>query len=284
MGEEVGVRTTTAPVRTECILEVARGPSGVLMLRSFGSLLRRDIVVTGKELVAFLAQVLVQPVFFLFVFGKLLSGLGYTSSIYASLLFPGLVALTATVTAIQATAFPLVAEFGWTKEIEDRLLAPLPLWAVAAEKVLFAMLRALVASAVMFPIGIGVLGSVPYRAAGLGLLVSVLGLGSLVGACIGMTIGTFVPPTKINLAFALVFTPLLFTGATQYPWPSLAHLRWFQVLTAANPITYVSEGMRAALVPSIPHIPGGICLLALVGSLVIFGTLSMIGFRWRAID
>ena len=274
---------TTAAVRTECVVEVVRGPAGALMLRSFGSVLRRDVVVTGKEPVTFLAQVLVQPVFFLFVFGKLLTGLGYISSDYASLLFPGLVALTATVTAIQATVFPLVTEFGWTKEIEDRLLAPLPLWAVAAEKVIFALLRALVASAVMFPIGIGVLGSVPYRAAGLGLLVGVLLLGGLVGACVGMTIGTFLPPTKINIVFALILTPLLFTGATQYPWPLLARLRWFQVLTAANPITYVSEGMRAALVPSIPHIPGWICLLVLAGSLAVFGTLGMTGFRRRAI-
>ncbi|HJT02192.1 MAG TPA: ABC transporter permease [Pseudonocardiaceae bacterium] len=274
---------TTAEVRTEPAAEV-RGPSWTLMARSFGSVLRRDVVVTGKDLVAFLAQVLLQPVFFLFVFGKLLTGLGYTSHNYASLLFPGLVALTVAVTAIQATAFPLVAEFGWTKEIEDRLLAPLPLWAVAAEKLLFASLRAIVAAAVMFPIGIGVLGAVPYRAAGMGLLVTVALLGSFVGACIGMTVGTFVPPTKINIAFALIFTPLLFTGATQYPWPSLAGLRWFQVVTAANPITYVSEGMRAALVPGIPHIPGWICILALLVSLVVFGTLGMVGFRRRAID
>jgi ABC-2 type transport system permease protein len=278
------VTTTTAPAHTERAAEMLRGPSWALMSRSFGSVLCRDLLVTGKDLVTFLAQVLLQPVFFLFVFGKLLTGLGYTSGGYASLLFPGLVALTSTVTAIQTMAFPLVAEFGWTKEIEDRLLAPLPLWAVAAEKVLFASLRAMVASAVMFPIGIGVLGSVPYRAAGLGLLIGVALLGGLVGACIGMTIGTFVPPAKIGIAFALIFPPLLFTSATQYPWPSLAHLRWFQVMTAANPITYVSEGMRAALVPSIPHIPGWICVLALVGSLAFFGTLGMIGFRHRAMD
>lgn len=276
--------TTATSGKVGRAAEVVQGPSWALMARSFGSLLRRDVVVTGKDLVAFVAQVLLQPVFFLFVFGKLLTGLGYTSSNYSSLLFPGLVALTATVTAIQATAFPLVAEFGWTKEIEDRLLAPLPLWAVAAEKLLFASLRAMVASAVMFPIGIGVLGSVPYRPAGLGLLIGVGLLGSLVGACIGMTIGTFVPPTKISMAFSLIFTPLLFTGATQYPWPSLAHLRWFQVVTAVNPITYVSEGMRAALVPSIPHIPGWICVVALIGSLAVFGIIGLIGFRRRAID
>jgi ABC-2 type transport system permease protein len=278
------VTTTTVAVRAERVVEVARGPDWALILRSFGSVLRRDVVVISKEPVTFLAQVLLQPMFFLFVFGKLLTTLGYINEVYASLLFPGLVALSATITSIQASAFPLVADFGWTGEIEDRLLAPLPLWAVAAEKGIFASLQALVASAVMFPIGIGVLGSVPFRATGLGLLVSVLLLGSLVGAGIGMTIGTFVPPNKISLAFSLIFTPLLFTGATQYPWPLLAHLRWFQVLTALNPITYVSEGMRAALVPSVPHLPGWICLLALVGSLMIFNTLGMIGFRRRALD
>ncbi|MGH3853453.1 MAG: ABC transporter permease [Pseudonocardiaceae bacterium] len=275
---------TTTASGTQRVVETVRGPSWALMLRSFGSVLRRDVVVRAKEPTAFLAQVLLQPVFFLFVFGKLLTGLGYVSGSYANLLFPGLVALSATVTAIQAMAFPLVAEFGWTMEIEDRLLAPLPLWAVAAEKVLFAALQALAAAAVMFPIGIGVLGSVPFRTAGLGLLAGVLGLGSLLGACIGMTIGTFVPPVKISLAFSLIFTPLLFTSATQYPWPLLARLRWFQVLTAANPLTYVSEGMRAALVPSIPHIPGWICLLALAGSLALFATIGMIGFRRRALS
>ena len=33
--------------------------------------------------------------------------------------------------------------------------------------------------------------------------------------------------------FALVLTPLLFTGASQYPWASLDHLRWFQLVTIA---------------------------------------------------
>ena len=53
--------------------------------------------------------------------------------------------------------------------------------------------------------------------------------------------GTLVVPQRINIVFSLVFTPLLFTGCSQYPWPSLDTLPWFQVLTALNPMTYVSE-------------------------------------------
>ena len=106
-------------------------------------MLRRDLYVTWRELPAFLAQVILQPLFLLFVFGKVLGSLGYTTPGYADLLFPGLLALTAVITGMQTLAFPLVAEFGWTKEIEDRLLAPMPTALVAAEKVVFAMLRAL---------------------------------------------------------------------------------------------------------------------------------------------
>ena len=60
--------------------------------------------------------------------------------------------------------------------------------------------------------------------------------------------------------FALILTPLLFTGAVQYPWPSLSHLRWFQIVALFNPMTYVSEGLRGAMVPQVPHMRPWICV------------------------
>src|SRR4051794_35347635 len=160
--------------------------------RAFRAVLRRDVYVTWKELPAFLAQVILQPLFLLFVFGKVLGSLGYTRPGYADLLFPGLLALTAVITSMQALAFPLVIEFGWTKEIEDRLLAPMSTALVAAEKVLFATLRALVAATLMIPVGILVLGSIPWRAAGVPLLIAMLVLGSVLGAGLGLVLGTLV--------------------------------------------------------------------------------------------
>lgn len=253
-------------------------------LTAFYAVLRRDVYATSRELPAFLAQVILQPLFLLFVFGRVLSELGLTRPGYSELLFPGIVALTAVLTALQRTAFPLVIDFSFTKEIEDRLLAPLPVGFVALEKLLFAALQGLVAAAMMFPIGALILTGLPWRASGLPLLIAVLVLGSLVGGALGLTIGTLVPPTKINVVFALVLTPLLFTGASQYPWPSLSTLRWFQVVTAANPLTYVSEGMRAALTPSVPHIPGWVCLLVLIAALIGFTVLGTRGFLRRAVD
>lgn len=250
----------------------------------FLAILRRDVFVTWRELPAFLAQVLLQPLFLLFVFGKVLGSLGLTQPGFADLLFPGVVALTAFLTAVQTTALPLVIDFSFSKEIEDRLLAPTSTVAVALEKMTFSTLRSLVAAAAMFPLGILVLGEIPWRSAGTGWVVALLVLGALTGSAIGLTLGTLVPPSKINIVFALALTPLLFTGATQYPWPSLDTLRWFQVLTALNPLTYVSEGLRGTLTPTTPHLPVALCALVLVGFLALFTATGVRGFLRRALD
>jgi ABC-2 type transport system permease protein len=43
---------------------------------------------------------------------------------------------------------------------------------------------------------------------------------------------------------------MMFLGCTLYPWSSLGSLRWIQILSLANPLTYVSEGFRAAVTSS----------------------------------
>jgi hypothetical protein len=61
-------------------------------------------------------------------------------------------------------------------------------------------------------------------------------------------------PNRINIVFPLVFTPLLFTGCSQYPWPSLSRLEWFQVVTAAKPDDLCERGdARRARALGTPH-------------------------------
>jgi ABC-2 type transport system permease protein len=251
--------------------------------RAFLAILRRDLYVTGREFPFFLAQVILQPLFLLFVFGKVLTQLGYARPGYVDVLFPGLVALSAVLTGFQSTALPLVIEFSYSNEIEDRLLAPLPIGAVALEKVVVSAMRGAIAAAVMFPIGLWLLGSIPWSAgAAVGVSVMTV-LGALIGAAMGLVLGTFVSPNRINLTFALVTTPLLFTGSSQYPWPSLTHIRWFQIVSALNPMTYVSEGLRGLMAPNVPHIQTWICFVAAIGSLVVLTAVGMVGFLRRAL-
>nr|BAF98635.1 putative ABC transporter [Streptomyces argenteolus] len=250
----------------------------------FIAVLWRDIYVTSRQLPSFFARVALQPLLLLFIFGRVLTSLGYASADYASLLFPGILGLTLAMSAVQSIAVPLTMDFGWTKELEDRLLAPMPVWLLGLEKLVFAAVNALIAAVLTVPAGLLILWSIPWRTDGIPLLIAVLVLGSLASAAIGLTLGVIVPPARIGMLLTVIFTPLLFTGASQYPWPSLSGMRWFQILTAANPITYISEGLRAALVPKVPHIPSWICLAALAGSTVLLGGIGLWGFGRRAFD
>src|SRR5437763_9529918 len=70
-----------------------------------------------------------------FVFVDLLPRMGFMGRCYTTALLPGVLAISLTFSSIQSVALPMVQDFGWTKEIEDRLLAPLPIVLVAAEKI-----------------------------------------------------------------------------------------------------------------------------------------------------
>ena len=117
------------------------------------------MVVTGRDFLAFLAQTLLQPLFFLFIFGKVLPSIGLARAGFGSVLLPGIVALTALTAALQGVTLPLVLDLGFAREIDDRLLAPLPISLVAVEKVIFAALRGIVAGAVIFPLAAWILGN-----------------------------------------------------------------------------------------------------------------------------
>jgi ABC-2 type transport system permease protein len=252
--------------------------------RAFLAVLSRDVHVTGKELGAFLAQVLIQPFFFLFIFAKVLGSAGFVSADYGRIMLPGLLALNAFFGALQAVAFPLVLDFAWTREIEDRLLAPIPIPLVGVEKVVFGALRGLLASLLMVPVGFLVLPHVAWPVGGLAPALLSTALGALLGGTMGLVIGTLVPARRVNVLFAVIFAPLMFTGSVQFPWHALNNQRWFQALCALNPLTYVSEGIRASLVPSVPHLPYGLCVLVTVVAIGGCAWLGIKGFLRRALD
>ena len=256
-----------------------------MIMTAFGNMLWRDIWVAMRDWSGFLAQTLLQPVFFLFIFGNVLPRLGQASGSYSRLLLPGIIGLTTLLTAMQSVALPLAIEFGYTKEIEDRLLSPLPVRMVAFQKMVFGVLRGLLAGALIIPLGRIILGSgFAVSTEHLPLLILVSILGSFGGAGVGLTLCTAFQPQQIGLMFSLVLTPLLFTGCVYYPWAQLEHLRWFQVVTCFSPLTYTSEGFRASLVPEAPHMPVPFIIFGQIAFIFFFGFVGMRGFLRKALD
>ncbi|MEV4483695.1 ABC transporter permease [Micromonospora coxensis] len=253
-------------------------------LATFRAVLWRDLFVTGRELGAFFAQVFLQPLFMLLIFGKVLKDLGYASDDFANVLLPGVIALNAFLIGLENTALPMVMDFSFTREIEDRLLAPMAVPLVAFEKIVFGAIRGLVAGIVLIPIGMLMLG-VTWPLSTVFQVLGVLVIGALVGAAMGLTFGTLVPPHRIQIMFTVTLTPLMFTGATQFPLRALDSLPWFQVVCALNPLTYVSEATRSLVAPpGVQSVPLWLDLLVLAGVFVLFTTIGIRGFMRRAMD
>jgi ABC-2 type transport system permease protein len=279
--------TTTSTATLPAVRETSHF---VLTMNAFLAILRRDLVVTGREFIAFLLQALLQPLFFLFIFGKVLPGMGLAAPNFVALMLPGIVALTILLAAMQGVTLPLVLDLGYAREIDDRLLSPMPIALVAWEKVLFGAMRGIIAGGVIFPLGYLILGDrYAVRTDHIGLLIGMIVLTAAMGSSFGLVMGTAIKPEQISMMFTLIFTPLLFTGCTYYPWGELNTLRWFQIVTLFNPLTYAAEGLRYSMVPRVNghdiHTLGiRWVLTALSASIVIMMIVGSRTFRGRVVS
>jgi ABC-2 type transport system permease protein len=245
--------------------------------KAFGAMLARDAHVARRNAVQLFFQTFLQPLLFVFVFGRVMVGSGYMPEAYKSLLLPGIIAITMVFTGIWAVAMPLIAEFQWTREIEDRLLAPIDISWIAIEKVMAGMLQALVAGLAVIPLawlvlrpGVDISIKAPSE------FIAILLLVAIFAAAGGLALGCSINQQHIGLMFGMVITPMIFFGCTYYPWTALKTFPILQKVVLANPLVYASEGLRAALVPQFPHLS----TLAILVMLLVFDVLLLgVGLR-----
>ena len=245
--------------------------------KAFLAMLGRDAHVARRNFVPILLQTFLQPLMFVFIFGRVMVGSGYMPPAYKSLLLPGIMAICMVGTGIWAVAMPLIAEFQWTREIEDRLLAPMDISWVAVEKVVAGTLQALAAGLMVIPVawlllrpGVELSLHAPLVFAGVAALVA------LFSAAGGLALGCSVDQTHVGLMFTLVVAPMIFFGCTYYPWSALEKFPFLQKAVLLNPLVYASEGLRGTLVPQFPHLS----LLAVWAGLLLFNALLLsVGLR-----
>jgi len=273
----------------------------VMYARAFAGLFRRDLHVLRRELFPFVIRVCMNPLLFLFVFTYVIPGMSDgahgsaaamnpSSSIasagisYSTVLLPGLMAVGIMFSGIAAVALPLAVEFGSTREIDDRVMCPLPVAFVAWEKIVFSAMQSIIAAAIVYPLAYLVPAVHPTtHVSNWPFFITVLILASLTAGALGLTIGTSVKPAQIGLIFGVVVIPITFLGCVYYPWAMLGHIKWLQYGVLINPIVYMSEGLRAALTPTLPHMQPWLILVMLCAALTTLSWLGMRGFMRRVI-
>jgi ABC-2 type transport system permease protein len=241
--------------------------------KTFFAMLARDAQVARRNAIQLFMQTFLQPLLFVFIFGKVMVGSGYMPAAYKSLLLPGIIAISMTFTGVWAVAMLLIAEFQWTREIEDRLLSPISVGWIAVEKVIAGMLQALVAGLVVLPLAWLVLRPGVQISIGSPLIfAAIILLVAGFSSCGGLALGCSMDQQHIGLMFSMVMTPMIFFGCTYYPWSALSTFPILQKAVLINPLVYASEGLRATLVPQFPHLS----VMAVVFALVFFDVLLLI--------
>ena len=266
---------------------------------SLQALILRDMVVLWKHKIEFTVRTLVQPFLlcfvFLYVFPKIGQGIGAASGIpgaesaFATVLVPGVVGLSIMFQGIQAVAMQLAQEFGFTREIEDRVQAPCPVWLVAISKVISGGAQGLISAAIVLPIASVV------HAAGVQaninlhwlLIVTLVPLSCVCMASLGLLLGTSFEPRNLGLMFGFIVLPITFLGGTYYQWTRLAPVKvgpihWLQIIVLINPLIYINDGMRAAFTDA-AHMHLYVIYPAIMLFSVVFLTLGLKNFRRKVL-
>ena len=190
---------------------------------------------------------------------------------------------------VQSVALTLSQEFGFTREIEDRVQAPCPISLVAMSKVLSGAIQGLISAAIVFPIAAvvhapGVTAQIVMHWL---IVLTIVPLSCLAMAGLGLTLGTSFEPRNIGLMFGFVILPITFLGGTYYQWTHLAPVEvggvhWLQILVLINPLIYVNEGMRAAFTNA-PHMHLYIIYPVVIGFGIVFNYLGLRNFRRKVL-
>ena len=265
---------------------------------ALGALILRDLTVLRKNLGEFVLRTVIQPfllVFvFLYVFPHIGQGIGGGTgraheSAFATVLVPGVVGISIMFQGIQAVALQMATEFGYTREIEDRVQAPCPIWLVAAAKVMSGSVQGLLAAVIVFPIAAVV------HASGVSadltvnwpVVLTLIPIACVAMTSLGLLLGTTFEPRNIGLMFGFVVLPLTFLGGTYYQWTRLSPVRiggfeWLKVVVLVNPLIYINEGLRAGLTQA-SHMPLYAVYPVLIGFAVVFWTLGLRNFKRRVL-
>jgi ABC-2 type transport system permease protein len=290
--------TTATPLHHEAIAAGPRRSTYAASRIALGALLLRDVTVLKKDWAIFVMRTIIQPFLlcfvFLFIFPKIGQSVGGggagAESAFATVLVAGVVGISIMFQGVQSVALQMATEFGFTREIEDRVQAPCPIWLVAFEKVLSGALQGVVSAAIVLPIAsfVHASGVEAHLTLHWLIVVTMVPLACIAMAALGLILGTSFEPRNIGLMFGFIILPITFLGGTYYQWTRLAPVKigswhWLQTIVLINPLIYVNEGMRAAFT-NVPHMHLYIIYPVLIAFCVGFLSLGLRNFRRRVLS
>ena len=210
------------------------------MMRDIGTVFWRDGIVLKKRIVKFILSRMVAPILYLTAFGW---GLGRSvqmaSSSYLDFIVPGILALNSMNISFHSV-MPIHAERVYHKSLEEYLLSPISAEAFLIGKILSAVLRSLISSAIIILLAV-IFGAKIFLSVS---LLAVIILNSIIFAEIGfyaaMKLDTYEEMAQVN---TYVLLPMSFMCGTFFATSTLPDAVRFFV--NCLPLTHTSQILRS---------------------------------------
>ena len=244
----------------------------------FKIMVKRDLLIQSRDWKEFVFRVAMLPFILILTYGYVLPQVGILDMSFPNQMFPGILGMSLLVTGIHGTAIPLTMDFNNTREIEDRLQAPVDVKVIAWSKMFVGMIESWVGALLVLPISLIFMGThldLSVDLTGVLLLIGVLVLSSVTSAALGLLVGTIVKPMQIAAMFPGFLMPLIFTGAIFFNWSALASIPVMQYLTLLNPLVYINEALRFILHAEGETMPFWLSILGVVFFTCLMGYYGM---------
>lgn len=245
----------------------------------FWTMVKRDLVIQKRNWLEFIFRVGMLPFILILTYGYILPRIGILSADFPNQMFPGMVGMSLLVTGIHGTAVPLSMDFNNSREIEDRLQAPVNIRLTAWAKMFVGIIESWIGALIVLPISLIFMGNhlnIQLDLASSFLLLGILIISSITSAALGLLVGTIVKPMQIAAMFPGFLMPLIFTGAIFFSWSALSATPIIKWLVLVNPLVYINEALRFAMTSSTETMP---IMVSLVGILLFTVVMSIIGLK-----
>lgn len=241
---------------------------------AFRTMVKRDLLIQARDKWEFVFRVAMLPFMLILLYGYILPRVGLVPATFPNQMFPGMVGMSILVTGIHGTAVPLTMDFNMSREIEDRLMAPVNIRVVALAKMFVGIIESWIGGLIVLPLSLIFMGSsldLIFSIQDIPILILILLLSGISSATLGLLVGTIIKPSQIAAMFPGFLMPMVFLGAIFFSWNALSVTPIIKILVLANPLVYVNEALRAVLTPQISHMPIFYSILGIVLSILIMG-------------
>jgi len=249
-------------------------------MRSLLAMIQRDLTADIKSYKITLIRLFLQPAIYIFVFGYVVGRIiPMQGARYSEVIAPGIIAISIMTGSFVSVGGSIISGY-YFRTIEGWLLSPVTLRTIMMAKVISGLIYGVASGTTVGSLTWVILGILP-KSLFIPFLMGTIG--SLLFSFLTIVVFLFPErPDKGQEVFSFFIMPMTFFGCTFYSYSMLKPP--FSYIALLLPTTYISEGLRAAYNPLIPHIDSGLIFIGLLLTMSLLFPLADWVFRRRLRD